>query len=274
MPDTHSSYRKQTRERRTEITDAVVAWVDAGDNSAHRLAERVRETFKVEWAPHAIQMAMRRAERSVTLTKPGAAEDPDLPVTLDGVEDMASRFLETYAPLRPVPERVRAVRREDMGFDTSQQAVALFSDLHYYSRIDRRATAGLAEYNIDIARERLATWRDGVLRFTQMSQLSIDIDTLHLFAMGDELEGHGSMFPTQALQMSESIFFQVMGFVEDMTGAVLALLEKYEKIRVYKVHGNHGRAGRSAKEAYGPDNWELVAWHLVAERVARHVGGE
>jgi len=183
-----------------------------------------------------------------------------------------SGFLRERVPLLPIPPKIFATRIEDMGFDTPQEGVALFSDLHYYSQIDRRVT-GICEYNIDIARDRMARWRDGLLRFTQMNQLWVPLDTLHIFALGDELEGHGRMFPTQALQMSESLLFQVMGFVEDMTDVLLSFLARYKKVIIYKVVGNHGRTAERARDSYGPDNAELFAWEIIAERVRGACGG-
>ena len=188
--------------------------------------------------------------------------------------DRLKGFLDIRGKLPPVPDKVLATRVEDMGFDTPQEAVALFGDLHYLSKIDRRATGGLAEYNPDIARERLIRWRDGLLRFTQMDQLVVQLDTLHIFALGDELEGHGKMFPSQGLQMSESLLWQVMGFVEDMTEVVLAFLSRYKKVIVYKVPGNHGRIAERARGAYTPDNAELFAWEIIGERLRSQCGGE
>ena len=199
--------------------------------------------------------------------------DPKVDLSAEQLERL-SGFLQARSPIPPIPDKVRATRIEEMGFDSLQQAVALFSDLHYYSKIDRRVTGGLGEYNIDIARERLARWRDGLLRFTQMSQLIFSVDTLHLFALGDELEGTGRMFPTQALQMSEPILFQVMGFVEDMTNILLGFLTRYKKVVIYKVPGNHGRLASRAREAYTPDNAELFAWEIIGERLRNAAGGE
>jgi hypothetical protein len=191
------------------------------------------------------------------------------------LQERAQRFLTDYRALPSVPEQIKATRLEDMGFDTAQEGVALFSDLHYYSRIDRRASNGMAEYNIDIARERLTRWRNGILRFTQMNQVWLpDMPRLNIIALGDDLEGHGEMFQSQALQMSESIMFQMMGFVEDMTGVVLSFLERYPMLSIIKVPGNHGRIAARAKGAYTPDNFETVAWELIAERVRHQTGGE
>ncbi len=194
--------------------------------------------------------------------------------TLLDIQEHAAEYLTAYRSLPPVPDFIKATKIEDMGFESAQVGVALFSDLHYYSRIDRRASNGLAEYNIDIARERLALWRNGVLRFTQMNQVWVDLDDLFILALGDDLEGHGKMFQSQALQMSESIIFQMMGFAEDMTGIILSYLERYPHVTVIKVPGNHGRTADRAKGAYTPDNFELMAWEIIAERVRHQTGGE
>jgi hypothetical protein len=195
----------------------------------------------------------------------------------DAGEDFAAKareFLAEYGHLPPVPARIRATRIEDMGFDTPQPAIALFSDLHYGSRIDTRATGGLAEYNIDICRERLTRWRNALLRFHQLDSLAIEVPRLHVFALGDDIEGHGRMFPTQSLQMDTNVLFQQLGFVEDMTTVVLSLLERYPRVSIYKVYGNHGRISNSSKESYGPDNLELMAWEHIADRVRMQTGGE
>ena len=148
------------------------------------------------------------------------------------------------------------------------------SDLHYGSKVDRRVTAGLGEYNIDVARERLTRWRNGLLTFSMMDQVLLPLDTLHLFALGDDIEGHGKMFGSQAYQIQDSAAFQVLGFIEDTSRILLDLLARYAKIKVYKVHGNHGRIAASARDAYPPDNLEIMAWRNIADRIRPVTGGE
>jgi hypothetical protein len=190
------------------------------------------------------------------------------------VLEQAGVFVREHRVLPAIPDKIKAVRIEDMGFRTPQEGVALFSDYHFGSRIDRRTSNGLAEYNDDIARARLIRWRNGILRFTQMNQLWVNLDTLHIMALGDELEGHGKMFGSQSLQMTESIVFQNMGFVEDMVEVILSFLERYKKISIIKVPGNHGRVAENARGAFTPDNFEILAWELIAERVRNACGGE
>jgi hypothetical protein len=161
-----------------------------------------------------------------------------------------------------------------MDLDGKQESVAVFSDLHWGSRIDPRVTAGLAEYNLEIAKSRLTRWRDGVLRFAQMDQALLDVDTLHVLSLGDDIEGHGEMFDTQRLSMAESVGFQLFGLIDYLPDVLLSFLSRYKKVKVYKVRGNHGRISASYRGDYPPDNLELILWNNVADRVARQAGGK
>ncbi|KKM25878.1 hypothetical protein LCGC14_1590610, partial [marine sediment metagenome] len=186
----------------------------------------------------------------------------------------STEFLAQHAPLPPVPAHIAAIRKEEMGFKTPQTAIALFSDYHFGSKIDPRVSGGLAEYSTAIARLRLARWRDTLLRFTQMNQLAVTVDDLVLFALGDELEGHGKMFGTQAFQMDQTAFFQYMGFITDMEEIILSMLNRYKTVTIFKVYGNHGRMATGWKDWYGPDNMEMMAWEHIGDRLRATTGGE
>ena len=181
-------------------------------------------------------------------------------------EEVAGRMLASRVPIPQPPAKVLATEREDMGFDSVQTAVACFSDYHFGGIVDPRVTGGIGGYDVKTARERLGKWRDGVLRFTQIMQLTTKVPELHILANGDDMEGNGHMFGTQALQMEISAHFQYLGFVADMTEILVSLLSRFEKIHIYKVFGNHGRMSGSKKESYDPDNIELMAWETIAAR--------
>ncbi len=212
--------------------------------------------------------ALERAARKGTTEAKEPVEEPEVPI-----EERLRAFLDERK-LPPVPKYLKTKQAAEMDFRTPQPEIALFSDLHLGSEIDKRVTNGTAEYSIDIAIERLARWRDGVLRFLQLDGLALEIPSLHIFALGDDFEGHGDMFPTQKLQMGESIMFQYTLFVELMTDVILSFLERVPKVVIYKVPGNHGRVASTAKADYPPDNFELMAWENIADRVARRTGGE
>jgi hypothetical protein len=240
------------------------------------IAARIHVEYEQADLPvETVRSILRSANAKPPKVAVDRAEVPDeRQQMLEDLQEHAKQFLTEYRSLPEVPDHIRATRVEDMGFDTPQVGVALFSDLHYYSKIIRAASNGMAEYNIDIARERLGRWRNGVLRFTQMNQVWVELEELFILALGDDLEGHGQMFEAQALQMSESIMFQMMGFAEDMTGIILSYLERYPHITIIKVPGNHGRTAARSRGAYTPDNFELMAWEVIAERVRHQTGGE
>lgn len=212
------------------------------------------------------------AEAPLDITIPPPAEPEEELQRL--LRDKAAEFLSEHRPLTPVPENIRTNRQEDMGYDSPIEAVIPFHDYHYGSKIDPRANGGFAFYNIDVARERLTRWRNLLLRFTQREQLVTTLENAHFLALGDDFEGHGEMFGTQKLTMDESIGFQYLGFVDDVSAVLLSLLERYKHITVYKVHGNHGRITKSARDSYAPDNIELMAWQNIADRVRASTGGE
>lgn len=250
--------------------------------TAVELHDHLLKELGVERSAEAIQKALKRMGRVISynrsaITETSSEKEGGLvvePMTFDVFKEYASKFISEEPILSPVPEHLRIVRLEDMGYHEEQEAVALFSDLHYGSRIDKRATGGLAEYNPEIAIRRLELWRNKVLTFTQQWQFHTTVNTLHIFALGDDLEGHGAMFGSQKFQISDSIMFQVMGFVEVMCEVLVSFLERYKKIKIYKVPGNHGRITPSAKEAYVVDNFETLAWELIAARMQSLTGGD
>lgn len=225
------------------------------------------QTVRAYAANHS-HLKVRFIQRVLTTEKPKGN------VTPEEWDRRARQFVEKYTKLPPVPAQIRATKLGDMGFDTPQSAIALFSDYHVGSKIDKRVSGGMAEYTTELARKRLVRWRNIVLRFTQMSQVTLDLKELYLFALGDDMEGHGKIFGTQAYQMDDTMFFQYMCFIEDMSEVILSLLQRYEKITILKVYGNHGRIATSWKDWYGPDNVELMAWEHIADRVKAQAGGE
>lgn len=187
-------------------------------------------------------------------------------MTSEEFEQRAEQLLDERVPLPDVPNKILATQVADMGFDTPQHAVACFSDYHYGGVVDPVVTGGIGGYDTAIARYRLADWRDGVLRFTQMMQTTLPVPVLHLLALGDDMEGTGNMYGTQAMEMEISPYFQFLGFVADMTDVLVSLLSRFDKIHIYKVFGNHGRLAGRKKDNYDPDNYELMAWQTIAAR--------
>lgn len=212
------------------------------------------------------QVARRNYDRRQTGRSKGTSAAVAASMTAEEFSQKAGKLLDERVPLPPVPDKVLATQVVDMGFDTPQHAVACFSDYHFGGKVDSAVTGGIGGYDVATARYRLTDWRDGVLRFAQMMQTTLPVPVLHLLALGDDMEGTGHMYGTQALEMELSPYFQFLGFVADMTDVLVSLQSRFEKIHIYKVFGNHGRLAGRKKDAYDPDNYELMAWQTIAAR--------
>ena len=276
MERKNRSIRFAPAELKAHIQDRIRHLADEGV-SMKVAADMLREEHKDEpyiITEHTVKnWASGKGIRFQGFAGPASVPD-DREAYLREALEQAAEFVREHKSLPPVPDRIKARQLKDMGFDQPHEAVSPFSDLHYGLRIDRRASGGLAEYNEDIARERFVRWRNGVLRYAQISQLVLETNKLHVPSLGEALEGHGKIFGSQALQLEESVVFQVLGFVDLMSEAALSFLERFPGVSFICVPPNHTRVAARARDAYTPDNLELMAWQNIGDRVRAEVGGE
>jgi hypothetical protein len=181
--------------------------------------------------------------------------------------EMVQQSWEALKPLRPPHPNVmlKLADETDLDFRPETQ-VALFSDLHRNEVIDPRETGGIGLYNEEVMHERLARWRDGVPRFKQTYRFPVPI--LHIGALGDDMEGHGQIYPAQAYFMDRHLLDQMMGFVCDMEGVLRLFAEIYEQVIVDHVPGNHGRGSAKRNERPFIDNIENIAWMWLRDKMA------
>ena len=163
---TYTRLRDMPKELADAIRERIIVLCTVDGLKAPAIAKRITAEFQfTKLSSEVVRSVLRSAEAKPPVVSVEQEEvlDERQKVLLE-IQEHAADYLKAYRSLPPVPDFIKATKIEDMGFNSAQAGVALFSDLHYYSRIDRRASNGLAEYNIDIARERLALWRNGVRR--------------------------------------------------------------------------------------------------------------
>jgi len=202
--------------------------------------------------------ALKRA-RELAGDVPTPTSDPTL-------EDRIAEIRATLDPLpAPHPKVLVNVDDEDaLGFGPQVQ-VALFSDYHRGEVVDPRETGGIGNYNTAIARERFTRWRDGVLRFRQTYRFPIS--KLYVPDLGDDIEGHGQIYPAQAFYMDTNLQEQVVGFVADMEDALRLFCQVYPEVEVFHVPGNHGRGSAKRNERPFMDNMENIMWLWLRDRL-------
>ena len=194
-----------------------------------------------------------------------AGDAPTTP-TVPTLEEMVQTAWGAVKPLpAPHPKTLLKVADEsDLDFGVQHQ-VALFSDLHRNEVVDPRETGGIGLYNEDVMLTRLGRWRDGVVRFKQTYRFPVT--TLHVGALGDDLEGHGQIYPAQAYFMDRSLLDQVLGFVGNMEDILRFYATVYEEVIVDHVPGNHGRTGNKRGDRPFVDNIENIAWMWLRDRL-------
>jgi len=185
------------------------------------------------------------------------------PDDFDGMLERVFERIEALPPPAPLV-LVPPMPDESLGFGPQDQ-VALFSDYHRGMVVDPRETGGIGGYNTDIARDRLCRWRDKVIRFRQTYRF--ETDTLWVPDLGDDLGGHGKIYPAQAYFLDEHLLEQVTGFVYDMDAVFRAYAAVYRKVRSIKIRGNHGRLSDKKGERPERDNIETVAWLWLKDRL-------
>jgi hypothetical protein len=159
------------------------------------------------------------------------------------------------------------IPKEDssMGFGPQDQ-VAVFSDYQRGKVVDPRDTGGIGGYTTVIAQRRLATWRDGVVRFRQTYRFPVK--KLWVPALGDDIEGHGQIYPAQAYFLDQHLLDQVVGFVSDMEEVLRFFAAHYPEVEVIKAgRGNHGRTGRKRSDRPERDNIETIMWLWLKDRL-------
>ena len=182
------------------------------------------------------------------------------------LEEMIQEAWLTIKPLQsPHPKvLIQAATESDLDFGVQHQ-VALFSDLHRNEVVDPRETGGIGLYNEDVMLTRLARWRDGVVRFKQTYRFPVT--TLHIGALGDDLEGHGQIYPAQAYFMDRNLLDQVLGFIGNMEDILRFYATIYEEVIIDHVPGNHGRTGTKRGDRPFQDNIENIAWMWLRDRL-------
>ena len=176
---------------------------------------------------------------------------------------------ESWAAVKPLPAPhpkvlLQVADESDLDFGTQHQ-VALFSDLHRNEVVDPRETGGIGLYNENVMLERLGRWRDGVVRFKQTYRFPVT--TLHIGALGDDLEGHGQIYPAQAYFMDRNLLDQVLGFIGNMEDILRFFATIYKEVIVDHVPGNHGRTGTKRGDRPFQDNIENIAWMWLRDRL-------
>ncbi len=154
-----------------------------------------------------------------------------------------------------------------------KQAVPMLtlSDFHADEVVEADTICGLNEYNLDIARQRVATLCKGAVGITKMLKRESDIDTMVVNLLGDFMSGwiHEELQATNCMTPPEALL-EVLNM---LTGILQNILDSgvVKKIRVVCCVGNHARITKRTffklrvKTSYEWMMYNLMMQHFAAK---------
>jgi hypothetical protein len=118
--------------------------------------------------------------------------------------------------------------------------VANISDLHIGEIIRPVETGGFGAFNYEIAKARMATYRDNLLSWTALNRRAYNIPDLHVFAIGDYVSGdiHAELLKTNEFPLPG----QTARAGELIAAFVRDVAARFRKVYFHGVGAdNHGR---------------------------------
>ena len=159
----------------------------------------------------------------------------------------------------------------------SKQAVPMLtlSDFHTDEVVDPDTICGLNEFNLEIARQRVARLVKGTVDITKMLKRESDIDTMVVNLLGDFMSGliHEELQATNCMTPPEALL-EVLNM---LTGILESVLDSgvVKKIRVICCVGNHARITKRTffklrvKTSYEWMMYNLLMQHFAAKGETR-----
>jgi len=121
-------------------------------------------------------------------------------------------------------------------------------------------------YSPDVCSARIMDFADKVGELTAIQRAARPVRDVTVMLGGDMIEGV-TIFPSQAFEVSATLFDQVFMCARLIEDFVRRLLTEFETVTVFEEYGNHGRIGRRGELPAG-DNLDRMAYRIAAERFA------
>lgn len=118
-------------------------------------------------------------------------------------------------------------------------------------------------YNSEICRDRIELYGDKVCRITNIQRADHPVRNLHVWMLGDIVEGE-DIFPTQAHLVDSSLYRQVgVDGPEIVRDFILKMLGEFETIHISCVIGNHGRLSSRLKSINPETNMDRLLYKII-----------
>lgn len=118
-----------------------------------------------------------------------------------------------------------------------------------------------ATYDSEVMKERVMSFCKKAARITEIQRAAHPVDKCVILFGGDMIEGLFN-FPTQPLEIDQTIFGQYVTVSRLITDVVTFALGIYEEVEVVAEWGNHGRMGSKRDAVPRSDNLDRMTYEL------------
>lgn len=124
-------------------------------------------------------------------------------------------------------------------------------------------------YNSDVCAERIKLLAEKVLRLTAIQRADHPVRDLHIFVVGDLIEGE-LIFGGQAHRIDSSLYRQVtVDGPRILASFIRSMLSGFESVTVWSVDGNHGALGGPFRKDYHPEsNGDRMLYRITSTILA------
>jgi len=135
-------------------------------------------------------------------------------------------------------------------------AVAVFSDWQM-----GKVTAS---YNTQVLEKRIELYTEKLLEITEIQRLHHNVDELHVWLLGDIVEGE-EIFAGQSHLLDSGLYRQVgVNGPRILSKFLITALEKFKKVHVLGVIGNHGAVGGKMRKQHDPEtNMDRLLYKIL-----------
>lgn len=165
--------------------------------------------------------------------------------------DKSNARLDFLLEISSDPEyKFREYKQESKQLEISEAVVfAMLSDVHIEERVDLEMMEGMNEYNVAIATKRVENFFRNLLKLVEKERQSVEIDTLVLGLLGDNITGYihedlkesNYLSPTEATMVVKDLLVNGIKFLADNGN--------FKKIIIPCTVGNHGRTTKTKRFA-------------------------
>jgi len=174
---------------------------------------------------------------------------------------VADKLYQAARSLPPAPLPPKYTPSDDSQ-RTAEDVGLILSDLHIGHEHTMEETGDLAEYNIDIFMKRMENLKRAVTDIKELHSKLYPMPTLHIFSLGDIVEGANTAGAWSAVYIGTPIFDQVMLGYRTISDFIYYMLTLFDKVEFYGLVGNHGRiAPNGAEKKY--NNFDLFCYKYL-----------